>query len=100
MQTIQQIKLLQDVCQTCLIVCAIAAVIFLGAIVNLYPLHNTFGELLGYLFLGCASLGCVLLLIIPRLKCPVCHNIYVGKQERTLFTHTCRYCGRRSGDTS
>ena len=32
-------------------------------------------------------------------RCPVCKNVFVGKESPELFTHKCRHCGRRSGDT-
>jgi len=40
-------------------------------------------------------------LVIPRLRCPVCRHVFVGRGEyREIFTPTCRNCGRRAGDTS
>jgi hypothetical protein len=72
--------------------------IFVTAILGLHSLSTMSGHILEGVFLGSAVMGGVLLLVIRRLRCPVCHNIFVGKREPTLFTPICRHCGRRSGD--
>ena len=47
------------------------------------------------------TLSGALALVIPRLRCPVCRHVFVGRGEyREIFTPTCRNCGRRAGDTS
>ncbi|HEX5360728.1 MAG TPA: hypothetical protein VFW49_06550 [Fluviicoccus sp.] len=47
-----------------------------------------------------AMLGVALMLIVGRIRCPVCGYVYVGKSSKRYFTSTCRNCGRRAGDTA
>lgn len=42
----------------------------------------------------------LLWLFVRRVRCPVCHYVFVGKDHPHLFTDNCRNCGRRSGDFS
>ncbi len=73
--------------------------VFSGAILGLFSLESALGHFFESVLLTCITVGGILLLVIRLLRCPVCHNVFVGKQEPTLFTEKCRYCGRRSGDT-
>ena len=98
MQTIRQIRVIQRLCQASLSIAALIIGIFVSAILGLHRLSTMSGHILEGVFLGSAVMGGVLLLVIRRLRCPVCHNIFVGKREPTLFTPICRHCGRRSGD--
>ncbi len=98
MQTIRQIRVIQRLCQASLSIAALTIGIFVTAILGLHSLSTMSGHILEGVFLGGAVMGGVLLLVIRRLRCPVCHNIFVGKREPTLFTPICRHCGRRSGD--
>lgn len=98
MQTIRQIRVIQRLCQASLSIAALTIGIFVTAILGLHSLSTMSGHILEGVFLGSAVMGGVLLLFIRRLRCPVCHNIFVGKREPTLFTPICRHCGRRSGD--
>lgn len=98
MQTIRQIRVIQRLCQASLSIAALTIGIFVTAILGLHSLSTMSGHILEGVFLGSAVMGGVLLLVIRRLRCPVCHNIFVGKREPTLFTPICRHCGRRSGD--
>ena len=98
MQTIRQIRVIQRLCQASLSIAALTIGIFVTAILGLHSLSTMSGHILEGVYLGGAVMGGVLLLVIRRLRCPVCHNIFVGKREPTLFTPICRHCGRRSGD--
>ncbi len=98
MQTIRQIRVIQRLCQASLSIAALIIGIFVTAILGLHSLSTMSGHILEGVFLGSAVMGGVLLLVIRRLRCPVCHNVFVGKREPTLFTPICRHCGRRSGD--
>ena len=98
MQTIRQIRVIQRLCQASLSIAALTIGIFVTAILGLHSLSTMSGHILEGVFLGGAVMGGVLLLVIRRLRCPVCHNVFVGKREPTLFTPICRHCGRRSGD--
>jgi hypothetical protein len=97
-QTIRQIRVIQRLCQASLSIAALTIGIFVTAILGLHSLSTISGHILEGVFLACAVMGGVLLLVIRRLRCPVCHNVFVGKREPTLFTPICRHCGRRSGD--
>jgi hypothetical protein len=97
-QTIRQIRVIQRLCQASLSIAALTIGVFVTAILGLHHLSTISGHILEGVFLACAVMGGVLLLVIRRLRCPVCHNVFVGKREPTLFTPICRHCGRRSGD--
>lgn len=98
-KTIKQIRIIQRLCQVALSITAICIAVFIGAILKAYDLKTNIGHIFEDLFVGSSLFATVLLVIIRFVRCPVCHNVYVGKQEPTLFTEKCRYCGRRSGDT-
>ncbi|HEX5276774.1 MAG TPA: hypothetical protein VFW42_03795 [Fluviicoccus sp.] len=42
--------------------------------------------------------GLLNLAILPRLRCPVCGEHFIGERNKLWFTPCCLYCGRRSGD--
>ena len=77
----------------------VIAAIFAGAVLELYYLETHHGNPLGQIFLANLVLCAMLWLVIRRLRCPVCRNVFVGKESPQLLTHKCRHCGRRSGDT-
>ena len=83
----------------CLATTAMIAATFIGAILKLYHLSIAVGSILGELFIGLGTFSAILLIIIKNLRCPVCRNVFVGKEDPQWFTHKCRHCGRRSGDT-
>ena len=75
------------------------ASIFIGTILEFYVLDKHLGNKLSYIFVLNLGLSALLWMIVRRLRCPVCKNVFVGKESPELFTHKCRHCGRRSGDT-
>jgi len=97
-QTIRQIRVIQRLCQASLSIAALTIGVFVTAIFRFHNLSAVLGHILEGVFLASTVMGGVLLLVIRRLRCPVCHNVFVGKREPTLFTPICRHCGRRSGD--
>ena len=42
--------------------------------------------------------GLLLSIFLRTVRCPVCGHTFVGIDDKELFTHTCRNCGRRAGD--
>ena len=98
-KTIAQVRLLQCLCQASIAISTICVAIFLGAILNIYHLKSELGHLVEDVFLIATVMAGVLVLALRYIRCPVCHNVYVGKNEPTFFNEKCRYCGRRSGDT-
>ena len=98
MQTIRQIRVIQRLCQASLSIAVLTIGVFVTAILRFHNLSSEVGKVLECVFLGSVVIGGALLLVIRRLRCPVCHNVFVGKREPTLFTPICRHCGRRSGD--
>ncbi len=44
--------------------------------------------------------GLFCLILLPRLRCPVCGGHFIGERNKLWFTPCCVYCGRRSGDHS
>ncbi len=99
-KTIAQIRILQRLCQASIAIAGTCIAIFLGAILQIYHLKSALGHLVENAFLITTVLAGVLVLVLRHIRCPICHNVYVGKNEPTLFNEKCRYCGRRSGDTS
>jgi hypothetical protein len=97
-QTIRQIRVIQRLCQAFLSIAVLTMGVFVTAVFRFHNLSSEAGSVFESVFLGSTVLGGVLLLVIRRLRCPVCHNVFVGKREPTLFTPICRHCGRRSGD--
>lgn len=94
--TIQTIRYLQIISQTLL---ALAALSFISALLQpLHQLHSAQTAMV--LALGCAVSGGILMLIIGRVRCPVCNYRYAGRRHKSYFSRTCRNCGRRAGDTS
>jgi hypothetical protein len=98
-KTITQIRVLQRLCQTSITIAVTCIAIFLGAILKVYFLKSELGHVVENVFLITTVLAGVLILVLRYVRCPVCHNVYAGKNEPTLFNEKCRYCGRRSGDT-
>ncbi len=98
-KTIAQIRVLQRLCQACIAIATTCIAIFLGAILKIYHLKSELGHLVENALLTTTVLAGILVLILRYVRCPVCHNVYVGKNEPTLFNDKCRYCGRRPGDT-
>lgn len=98
-KTIAQIRVLQRLCQASIAIATLCIAIFLGAILKIYHLKSELGHLVEDAFLIATVIAAVLALVLRYIRCPVCHNVYVGKNEPTLFNEKCRYCGRRSGDT-
>ena len=96
-KTIAQIRLLQRLCQASIAIATICVAIFLGAILNIYHLKSELGHLVEDALLASSVIAVVLVLVLRYVRCPVCHNVYAGKNEPTLFNEKCRYCGRRSG---
>ncbi len=99
-KTITQIRMLQRLCQASIAIAGLCISVFLGAILKVYQLKSELGHLVEDAFLASSVIAGVLVLVLRYIRCPVCHNVYVGKNEPTLFNEKCRYCGRRSGDTS
>ena len=99
MSTIKQIRVTQIASKIGLTIITIIGLIFVGAILKLYHLPIAQGNFLGKVFLADAFITSCLLLIVRRARCPVCKNIFVGRNEPRWFTVTCKNCGRRSGDT-
>lgn len=99
MKTIRQIRFIQIICQLCLATTAMIAATFIGAILKIYHLSTTVGMILGDLFIVLGTISIILIITIKYLRCPVCRNVFVGKEDPQWFAHKCRHCGRRSGDT-
>lgn len=99
-KTIAQIRLLQRLCQLSIAIATTSITIFLGAILKMYHLKSDLGHFLEDALIIATVMSAVLILVLRYIRCPVCHNVYVGKNEPTFFNDKCRYCGRRSGDTS
>lgn len=99
MKTIRHIRLVQTIYQFFLITSTLTLVLFLGAIFKLYHLPAQHGNPLGQLFILNVVICAVLWLVIRRLRCPICRNVFVGAESPRLHTTKCRHCGRRSGDT-
>ncbi|MCC6374220.1 MAG: hypothetical protein IT465_05325 [Moraxellaceae bacterium] len=99
MKTIRQIRLVQISYQFFVFSSLFIASIFIGTILEFYVLDKHLGNKLSYIFLFNLSLSALLWMIVKRLRCPVCRNVFVGKESPELFTRKCRHCGRRSGDT-
>jgi hypothetical protein len=99
LKTIRQIRFIQIICQICLAITAMIAATFIGAILKIYHLSTTIGMILGDLFIGLGAISAILLITIKYLRCPVCRNVFVGKEDPQWFAVKCRHCGRRSGDT-
>jgi hypothetical protein len=99
LKTIRQIRLVQISYQFFLFSNLLIAGVFIGTILEFYELNIHLGNKLSYVFLLSLCLSALLWMIVRRLRCPVCRNVFVGKESPELFTHKCRHCGRRSGDT-
>jgi hypothetical protein len=99
LKTIHQIRLVQISCQVFVFTNILIAGIFIGAILDFYALDKHLGNQLSQFFVLTLSVCALLWLIVKRLRCPVCRNVFVGKESPELFTRKCRHCGRRSGDT-
>ncbi|PTQ89128.1 hypothetical protein [Agitococcus lubricus] len=97
--TIRHILWIQHTYKACLSLSSVLAVILFGAILDLYslPAHsgNVMTVLLAALLVSCG----VLILVLRKVRCPVCRYVFVGKREPSLLTRSCRNCGRRAGDT-
>ena len=99
MKTIRQIRLVQLSYQFFMTTNLLIATVFIGTILEFYHLHAHIGNPLSQIFVFSLVLSAMLWLIIKRLRCPVCRNVFVGKESPELLTRKCRHCGRRSGDT-
>ena len=97
--SIRQIRWFQRTCQISFWLAALMVTLVLAAIFQLYNVSGQTGNLLSVAFLGFFSFGILLSLVVKQLRCPVCHYTFVGVEDSELFTHTCRNCGRRAGDT-
>lgn len=99
MKTIRQIRAIQRLYQFTLFINIIVIAVFAGAILQFYDLSTPSGNLLTKLIIISLIVSCIFWFIIKRLRCPVCRNVFVGKESPQLLTNKCRHCGRRSGDT-
>ena len=97
--SIKHIRWLQHLYKTTLIISVLFIVLLLCAIVDFYQMPPELGNTFTVIWLAGVIAAGLLTIVIRRLRCPVCHYIFVGKTEPTLFASSCRNCGRRSGDT-
>ena len=97
--SIRQIRWFQRTCQLSFWVAALMVTSVVAAISQLYTVSGQTGNLLSVAFIGFFSFGLLLAVVVKQLRCPVCGYTFVGVDDTELFTHTCRNCGRRAGDT-
>lgn len=95
--TIRNIRKLQIACLALLIA---SALLLLYAVLLIRIDSHRFADVSAFLSVGCLTSGLVLLLIIRKLRCPVCRSVFVGRRSPRYFTRACSNCGRRSGDTA
>jgi hypothetical protein len=77
---------------------AMMVILVVAAIADLYGVSGRTGNLFTQAFVGFLLLGLILRFLLTKMTCPVCGYTFVGRDDVELFTHTCRNCGRRSGD--
>ena len=96
--SIRQIRWFQRTCQMSFLLASVMIVLVVAAIADVYGVSGQTGNLLTKAFVGFLLLGLMLRFLIKKMTCPVCGYTFVGSDDVELFTHTCRNCGRRSGD--
>ena len=95
---IKNIRRLQIACQS-LLTLAVVLALFLQ-ILNYLQERQSAGAAVASVSVASLVAGLILLLVIRKLRCPVCRTIYVGRRSPRYFTRSCCNCGRRSGDTA
>ena len=96
--SIRQIRWFQRTCQMSFLLASLMVILLIAAIADLYNVSGHTGNLFTQAFVGFLCLGIALTWILKKISCPVCGYTFVGREETELFTHTCRNCGRHSGD--
>ena len=96
--SIRQIRWFQRTCQMSFLLAALTVTLVFAAMFQLYEVSGKTGNVLSLAFVVFFAFGALLALFLRSVRCPVCGHTFVGMKEKVLFTHTCRHCGRRSGD--
>ncbi len=96
--SIRQIRWFQRTCQMSFLLAALMVTLVVAAMFQLYQISGHTGNTLSIAFIVFFSLGLMLSMFLRSVRCPVCGHTFVGMDEKELFTHTCRNCGRRAGD--
>lgn len=97
--SIQHIQWLQRVYISSLAVTVICLLILLLAVTEIYKIPARASNVMTIMWLVAIVLSVGLSVVIRKVRCPVCRHIFVGRTTPMVFTHTCRNCGRRAGDT-
>lgn len=97
--SIRQIRWFQRTCQISFLLAALMVTLVIAAIFQFYNVSGATGNLLSVAFVGFFGFGVLLSIVLKQISCPVCGYTFVGVDEPELFTHICRNCGRRAGDT-
>lgn len=96
--SIRQIRWFQRTCQMSFLLAALMVTLVLAGMFQLYQVSGHTGNTLSIAFIVFFSLGLGLSVFLRTVRCPVCGHTFVGMDDKELFTHTCRNCGRRAGD--
>ena len=96
--SIRQIRWFQRTCQMSFLLAALTVTLVFAAMFQLYEMSGTAGNALSIAFVIFLVFGLLLSVFLRTVRCPVCGHTFVGIDEKELFTHTCRNCGRRAGD--
>ncbi|PTQ91199.1 hypothetical protein [Agitococcus lubricus] len=96
--TIQQIRLVQIICQISVSVSAISVLIFAAAILRIFHLSVETGVVIQDIFVASTVASAILILVVRRLECPVCANRFIGETHPSLFTKVCKHCRRGVGE--
>lgn len=96
--SIRQIRWFQRTCQMSFLLAALMVTLVLAGMFQLYQVSGHTGNTLSIAFIVFFSLGLALSVFLRTVRCPVCGHTFVGMDDKELFTHTCRNCGRRAGD--
>lgn len=97
--SIRHIQWMQRLYKVSLIITVVFFMVLLCAMMEVVPLSPQTGNAMSVIWLGAVIISLGLTVIIRRVRCPVCRHVFIGKTSPTVFTHTCRNCGRRPGDT-
>ncbi|HNJ85012.1 MAG TPA: hypothetical protein PKU92_00305 [Agitococcus sp.] len=96
--SIRQIRWFQRTCQMSFLLAALTITLVFAAIFQLYEISGKTGNVLSLAFVVFFVFGLLLSIFLRTVRCPVCGHTFVGIDDKELFTHTCRNCGRRAGD--
>lgn len=96
--SIRQIRWFQRTCQMSFLLAALMVTLVLAGMFQFYQVSGHTGNTLSIAFIVFFSLGLGLSVFLRTVRCPVCGHTFVGMDDKELFTHTCRNCGRRAGD--